>query len=119
MGSNYYGRQRFTETLKKKVRELIDKEDFDEVRKILPREIHLGKSSYGWAFIFNHNDFQYYKSYEKSFRKFIDSCDIKDEYGRMISNEDFWDLIKKKEHGCNIGLDYKCGHWFSPSTDFS
>ncbi len=119
MGCNYYGKRRFTEGMKNKVRELIDKNDFDAVRKILPREIHLGKSSFGWVFIFNHHNFEYFKNYEKSFKKFIDSCDIKDEYGKIVSNEEFWDLVEEKRGGCNIGLDYKCKHWFSPSTYFS
>ena len=63
-------------------------------------EIHLGKSSCGWQFLFNHNYWKYYDYTQESIKTFMRSCEYSmDEYGNKISVEEFWDLVDKKKNG--------------------
>ncbi len=121
MGCNYYGRLKPTEELKKEMRALIDANEFDRLRAITPKDIHIGKSSLGWQFIFNHNNWEYYGKSERQMRGFIDACDIKDEYGKIITKEEFWELVdvKKKLDGRADDLTEWFGYMFSDSTYFS
>ena len=50
--------------------------------------IHLGKRSRGWKFIWNWNDGRYYKTKEELF-KFIRDGRVVDEYGEQIDVEEF------------------------------
>lgn len=61
--------------------------------------IHIGKSSYGWEFAFNHNNERYYKKTRESIDNFIRSNTLKDEYGREISADEFWKLVDSKIGG--------------------
>jgi hypothetical protein len=121
MGCNYYGRLKPTEELKQEMRALIDANEFDKLRAITPKYIHIGKSSYGWQFIFNHNNWKYFGKSERELRKFLHDCDIIDEYGKEISNIDFWNMVKSKKEndGCADDLTEWFGFMFSDSTDFS
>ena len=65
-------------------------------------KIHIGKSSGGWAFLFNHNNWKYYDFTRESITRFLESCYIiRDEYGKSISIEDLWKLIDHKATGFN------------------
>jgi hypothetical protein len=46
--------------------------------------VHIGKSSGGWKFLFNHNDEKYYKKTRDSIDKFIRNNILYDEYGKII-----------------------------------
>lgn len=62
--------------------------------------IHIGKSSGGWKFLFNHNNWKYYDYSRKSINTFLESCDyIYDEYDRRITVEEFWALVDSKKDG--------------------
>jgi hypothetical protein len=50
--------------------------------------IHLGKRSGGWKFIWNWNDGKYYKTKEELF-KFIRDGRVVDEYGTQMDTEEF------------------------------
>lgn len=79
MGTNYYA-------VKKKPR----------IVKIYD-EIHLGKSSVGWKFVFQEQE--QYHNFEE-FKDFIlnnNEWIIKDEYGKEISPNDLLKLIKTKQ----------------------
>jgi hypothetical protein len=100
--------------------------------------IHLGKRSGGWKFIWNWNSGKYYKTKEELF-KFIRDGRVVDEYGEQIDVEEFitmaldwgkddgWDIETyykdHPEHQMPIGRDvyeeYIDGLRVSTSVDFS
>ena len=119
MGCNYYGKLRFTKELKKKAHEFLDLEEFDKLKEILPKEIHIGKNSFGWKFIFNHNDWEYFGKQKKQLYHFLENCDIKDEYGEIISLGEFWVMIEnKQDNESDLYTDTIDGLTFSKSIDF-
>ena len=64
--------------------------------------IHLGKRSGGWKFIWNWNNGKYYKTKEELF-EFIRSGRVVDEYGQQIDVEEF--IIMALEWGKDDGWD--------------
>ena len=53
--------------------------------------IHIGKCSYGWKFLFNHNNWKYYDYTRESINRFLCTCEsLEDEYGDKISVDEFW-----------------------------
>ena len=63
--------------------------------------LHLGKSSGGWKFALQANDFKYYKNWEEMKSWLEAKCDtrgrIYDEYNEEIKLKDFIDLVEKKQ----------------------
>jgi len=99
--------------------------------------VHLGKRSSGWKFLWNWNDSKYYKTKEELFN-FIRSGRVVDEYGQQINQEEFiqmalqwgeedgWDIESYyKEYPGNSHIlfnkreDYVDGLRVSTSTEFS
>jgi hypothetical protein len=70
--------------------------------------VHLGKRSGGWKFLWNWNDSKYYKTKEELF-KFIRSGRVVDEYGRVIDQEEFIQMALEwgQEDGWDIETYYK------------
>lgn len=106
MGANYYVVKKVTEEQKEKVISLIKENNFeiakDELNELIKEtKIHIGKSSYGWKFVFNHNNKKYYELNRKSIIDFINQDDIRieDEYGKEIYLADFWKMVREKENG--------------------
>jgi hypothetical protein len=64
--------------------------------------IHLGKRSGGWKFIWNWNNGKYYKTKEELF-EFVRSGRVVDEYGQQIDVEEF--IIMALEWGKDDGWD--------------
>ena len=56
MGTNYYGMKIPTAEEKSKIRKYIENDLYSQAQKYFPVEIHLGKSSAGWEFCFDHNN---------------------------------------------------------------
>lgn len=52
-------------------------------------DIHIGKRSAGWQFLWNANNFQYFKPNSKSLKKWLQSGEIVDEYGESFTYEQF------------------------------
>ena len=133
MGTNYYARIITTRERKEKIKQAIDNNDFDEIMSLVSMtysttnyyygdnggsfaggEIHLGKRSGGWKFLWNPNwykqvkgryengqyiddgfdVFRYYDLTKESLKKFIDREDviIYDEYGDKQDKEEFWNM---------------------------
>ena len=63
--------------------------------------IHLGKSSYGWQFSFNYNGGEYYKNV-KEMKEWTKSKVIKNEYGDLVSYEEFWKMVSDKQKKSNL-----------------
>ncbi len=70
--------------------------------------VHLGKRSGGWKFLWNWNDSKYYKTKEELF-KFIRNGRVVDEYGRVIDQEEFIQMALEwgQEDGWDIETYYK------------
>ena len=63
-----------------------------------PSRIHLGKNSYGWKFLLQHNSTHYAPSWNnmKDWLKAAKGV-IKDEYGRIISKDKFIKLVENNQ----------------------
>ena len=70
--------------------------------------IHLGKRSAGWKFLWNWNDSKYYKNKEELF-EFIRSGRVVDEYGKLMDQEEFIQMALSwgQEDGWDIETYYK------------
>lgn len=71
-------------------------------------DIHLGKRSSGWKFLWNWNDSKYYKTKEELF-EFIRSGRVVDEYGEVMDQEKFIQMALQwgKEDGWDIETYHK------------
>jgi hypothetical protein len=111
MGTNYYAIPRQSEENHQRIVKLINDRLYDEAAEYFPRRIHIGKSSGGWKFIFNHNNWVFYETKE-GLKSFLDTCDIIDEYGRPVSGAEFWSMVgdrdNNKSHNeiCRFGLEF-------------
>lgn len=99
MGTNYYGMKIPTYKEKEVIKAAVDVNDWGLVYELLPEKIHLGKSSGGWEFCFDHNYWQYFGKCYKEMKEFIGSCAIIDEYGRSITHKEFWEKVEAKKGG--------------------
>lgn len=127
MGTNYYAIQKLDESSKLKIIEAVINNQVDAIRKLAPKQIHLGKSSAGYPFLFNHNNWEYYESAQELL-KIIDNYEITDEYGRKLSAEGFKELIEATKEYMNENYTkpafsayciMKDGYVFSISTNFT
>lgn len=73
----------------------IDKYDIKEYHEMLkelqPVIVHLGKRSWGWQFLWNHNNEKYYEKTLQSIKEFLDEDNgfIIDEYGERFTTDQF------------------------------
>lgn len=94
MGTNYYGcvknqfPQSFTVNSHDELEALI--ETLSELST--QTRIHLGKKSFGWKFLGQWNGGKYYQTREQ-FEVFVQTLQIKNEYGNDITFEEFKDLL--------------------------
>lgn len=65
---------------------------------ICKQAIHIGKSSYGWQFLFAYNGGTFYKSYGE-FEEWLADKEIYDEYNQPITQKDFFNMIESKMDG--------------------
>ena len=90
MGTNFYLKQKLSEQEKEKAIELLNLNDYDELREMLPNDIHIGKRSGGWKFHWDHNYFTFFKSSKESLIEWLKSGQIVDEYGDEFTFDQFW-----------------------------
>jgi hypothetical protein len=144
MGTNYYAIPQATDEDLESYIKLVKERNFNELIKIIPQKFHIGKSSFGWKFLFNHNNWQYFNKNLKSMKSVLRKSIITDEYGYEVSSEDFWKIVKSQEGGMdnkqyyenldrttanrlysnmmkdtNYGQEYHFGLFFSDCTNFS
>ena len=113
MGTNFYRRKKLSSFNKELAKHYID------VGKILgeedslaamiaeyDEEVHICKRSWGWQINFDHNWGIYYQPNKESLMKFLDEegYEIVDEYGEVLTSEDFWDMVKC--HNANPACHY-------------
>lgn len=87
--------------------------------------IHIGKSSAGWRFLFDHNN-QHWDTFEQ-YKEWISQFEIYSEYGTKYTQEEFWNIVEEKQSSVNAIEKTKNPAWyiiidgyeFSSSPDFS
>ena len=102
MGTNFYAVLPVKKRTTNKLRELADKLDagqnvdiegemYDINQDLKCHEVHLGKRSCGWTFLWDANDLKYYEPTLASIKKFIDDNHAKiiDEYGEEFTWDQF------------------------------
>lgn len=102
MGTNFYAILPIKKRTTNKLRELADKLDASQninidnelhniQEELKDHEIHLGKRSFGWAFLWDHNNLKYYEPTLESIKKFIDDNNVKivDEYDKEFTWDEF------------------------------
>ena len=89
MGTNFYLRRNLSNDQKELLKQYIDQDEYDKIRDNLPEDIHIGKRSYGWKFLWNANKFQYFKPNIESLYEFLKSGDIYNEYGEKFTFDQF------------------------------
>lgn len=106
MGTNFYFIPKMSEEdvqdillSAKKLAESKDYSDLEELKNKAHKvvtEIHLGKRSAGWQFLWNHNDLKYYNPDLKSIQKFLKETEgtIKDDYGQVYTYKEFFEEIE-------------------------
>ena len=69
--------------------------------------VHLGKRSGGWKFLWNFHDNKYYSNKDELF-SFIRSGRVVDEYGELIENEEFIEMALNwgQPDGYTYGKEY-------------
>lgn len=99
MGTNYYGMIIPTENDKESIIEFVRQGQFSKAYELFPQRVHLGKSSAGWEFLFNHNNWEYFSKNIGTIKAFFSRVQIVDEYDKEISQADFWELVERKKGG--------------------
>lgn len=142
MGTNFYcrkinrkHRKMFSDDLNELSQYItynIDNTELDLVEKVtefiesnsdLEKEIHLGKRSYGWQFLWDYHDGKYFNSNLDSIKEFLSQDDIViyDEYGNFYKVEQLFNdelsncLYKDAMH--NDGMDGEYSEYYFKSED--
>lgn len=157
MGTNFYCREKISKKSRKQIQSLLSDlykriENADEsadefadivntydtykesIEECIPEEVHLGKRSCGWQFLWDYHNGKYYESNLESIKKYLSDKKIYDEYGRIFTLEQFFndeikyclykteDLYDGMEFGSQYSSHYfksKDGLRFSIDEDFS
>lgn len=99
MSTNIYMKHIPTESEIKSIKNLIDIKDYvdarDALQDIIDKEVHIGKSSYGWQFLFAPNP-EYYEETKESILEFLqqsgnEEWQLIDEYENKIDPNTFFD----------------------------
>ena len=70
--------------------------------------IHIGKSSYGWQFLFNLNIESYVPTISRNnIDKWLTTGIIFDEYDNKVDRKDFWKIVDSKKDGMDYEEYYK------------
>lgn len=90
MGTNFYLRKKLSQEQREKINKALGAEDYDEVRNLLPEDIHIGKRSSGWKFLWDAHFFEHFEPTKESLLDWLHSGQIIDEYGEKFTFEQFW-----------------------------
>lgn len=99
MGTNFYMKRIPTEDDIQKIGELSIQRLFDELQNYVTEmnnEIHIGKRSCGWQFLFNHQNGAHFdpRSQDSLINWLKNSqYEIVDEYGDAYTFEEFWKMV--------------------------
>ena len=101
MSTNFYLKRKLPKQKKLDIISNIENDEWDKVYELVSEakeetNIHLGKRSYGWQFLWALNGEKYYKPNEDSIDKFLfneinlHNAKIVDEYDDEFTLEQFW-----------------------------
>lgn len=123
MGMNYFAVLSPTEDYKTNLNDVLDnikhellhhgKLHWETQERLdnLNRTIHIGKSSVGWQFLWEHHNGKYYDVTLDSIKEFLSNCTIIDEEYRELTADEFFEEIGcklyKSDKYCNIELYHK------------
>lgn len=99
MGTNYYAIPMVTDDVKHQIRIALEKNEYEKARDLMPPKIHIGKSSGGWQFLFNHNNGEYFGKNRQSIELFLSRCILYNEYGDIYPYDKFWEMVEAKKEG--------------------
>lgn len=89
MGTNFYLRRKLSQEEKQYIINCINNDDWSEVRGCLPEDVHIGKRSGGWKFLWDAHFFRYYKPNKQALFDWLKSGQIIDEYGEEFTFDQF------------------------------
>lgn len=77
---------------KKEVIDAINNDQYNEARDIMNevKDIHIGKRSAGWKFLWDANEFKYFEPTKESLIEWLKSGQIIDEYDQEFTFDEFW-----------------------------
>ncbi len=118
MGTNVYYYKKLTEDIKNQIIEetkssdnldiLIEKLDYYKEEYPECREIHVGKRSAGWKFLFAREILHYCEPNKESICKWLSTGIVQNEYGEIITPEEFWkEYVEDFQNGMNSDEYYK------------
>lgn len=107
MGTNFYTKIPCKKReLKEKINTLIDNDNLQEAKEVLDNaieetELHIGKRSYGWKFLFNAHNCKYWDLTKQGIIDYIkkNNGKIVDEYGEEFTLDQFWNEEIDTENG--------------------
>lgn len=139
MGTNYYLRKKTSNIDKEKILSYLDSE-YEKLRKQVSiniydldmsledfcyeiklnnapyiEEIHIGKRSYGWQFLWDYHNSKYYQANLEDIKKFLSNPDyeIVDEYGETYTFEQFFnEEVGKSLYEGRNGLEEGLSSYF-------
>ena len=116
MGTNYYLCPIIKEEELKKLSNSLKecktlyelKNSIHEITDYKKDRIHIGKSSYGWQFLFNLNIESYVPTISRdNIDKWLATGIIFDEYDNKVDRKDFWKIVDSKKDGMDYDEYYK------------
>lgn len=116
MGTNYYLCPIIKEEELKKLSNSLKecktlyelKNSIHEITDYKKDRIHIGKSSYGWQFLFNLNIESYVPTINRNnIDKWLTTGIIFDEYDNKVDRKDFWKIVDSKKDGMDYDEYYK------------
>lgn len=90
MGTNFYLRKKLSAQEKELAKQYIDEDKHEELKQLIPEDIHIGKRSGGWKFLWDAHFFEYFEPTKESLLDWLHSGQIIDEYGEEFTFEQFW-----------------------------
>lgn len=115
MGTNYYIVKHIRSSKLEEIKNLVTEENIYNGKLIDAlnefKKIHLGKSSVGWQFLFDHNNREYYETNKESINDFIktelqNGGKLIDEYGEKIPIDIFWKIVDDHKDGFDLRSNY-------------
>lgn len=99
MGTNYYIKRKLSDNQKQIIIDKLMKDEYEDVHFMLPENIHIGKRSSGWKFLWDVHGFKYFNPTKESIFDFLKSGTIIDEFRQEVSFDDFINNIIVSKFG--------------------
>lgn len=125
MGTNYYLRnQRKVQEAKEKMKKCIDENDFYTLEELIHScdidGYHIGKTSYGWKFLFCNKDIPVNNKTEM-FNYLKESLEngsyIENEYGEQLSLDEFVTIVENSMNNQNGHKPYDIYSYYKEHND--